>query len=61
MTKQQSRHEKGLCFWCDKKFSLNHKCPNRHFMLYQLEGNDETKKRSNEFTGCTTEDEGVLQ
>ena len=29
----QLRKEKGLCYWCDKKFSFNHKCPNRKLML----------------------------
>ena len=31
----QLRREKGLCYWCDEKFSFNHKCPNRHLMLLQ--------------------------
>ncbi|XP_057755398.1 uncharacterized protein LOC130974540 [Arachis stenosperma] len=34
---QQMRREKGLCYWCDEHFSPTHKCPNRHFMLFQLE------------------------
>jgi len=34
---QQLRRDKGLCFLYDKKFTPNHKCSNRHFMLYQLE------------------------
>ncbi|XP_015953413.1 uncharacterized protein LOC107477848 [Arachis duranensis] len=36
-TEIQSRREKGLCYWCDERFSATHKCPNKHFMLYQVE------------------------
>jgi len=41
MTEQQLRLEKGLCFWCDDKFTPQHKCPNKQFMLYQLEETEE--------------------
>ncbi|XP_017442721.2 uncharacterized protein LOC108347805 [Vigna angularis] len=34
---QQLKRDKGLCYWCDEKFTPHHKCPNKHFMLYQLE------------------------
>ena len=27
---------KGLCYWCDEKFSFSHKCPNKHLMMLQL-------------------------
>jgi len=37
---QQSRYEKSLYFWCGEKFTPIHKCPNRNFMLYQLEETD---------------------
>lgn len=33
----QLRREKGLCYYCDEKFSINHKCPNRHYFLLQME------------------------
>ncbi|XP_015933140.1 uncharacterized protein LOC107459423 [Arachis duranensis] len=36
----QSKREKGLCYWCDDKFTAAHKCSNRQFMLMQVE-NDE--------------------
>jgi len=39
-TEQQRRREQGICFWCDDKYSPNHKCPNKHFMLYQLTQDD---------------------
>jgi hypothetical protein len=29
----QLRREKGMCYWCDDKFSFTHKCPNRQLML----------------------------
>lgn len=35
----QLRREKGLCYTCDDKFSINHKCPNRQYLL--LLGDDE--------------------
>ena len=41
MVEQQIRRENGFCFWCDEKFTPHHKCPNKHFMLYQLEATDE--------------------
>jgi len=28
---------KGLCYFCDENFSLNHKCPNRQFLMLQWE------------------------
>jgi len=30
---RQIRREKGLCYFCDDKFTFNHRCPNRQFML----------------------------
>ena len=36
----QLRREKGLCYFCDEKFSFNHKCPNRQFLLLQSENDD---------------------
>ncbi|KAL1327056.1 uncharacterized protein [Arachis hypogaea] len=33
----QSKREKGLCYWCDERFSANHRCTNRQFMWLQLE------------------------
>lgn len=41
----QLRREKGLCYWCDEKFSLAHKCPNRQVMMLQIDdGEDEIVK-----------------
>jgi len=33
----QLRREKGLCFTCDEKFALSHKCPNKQYLFLQLE------------------------
>ncbi|MCH87619.1 hypothetical protein A2U01_0008493, partial [Trifolium medium] len=33
----QLRREKGLCYYCDDKFSHQHRCPNKHLMLLQLD------------------------
>jgi hypothetical protein len=32
----QLRREKGLCYYCDDRFSPQHRCPNKHLMLLQL-------------------------
>ncbi|PNY16671.1 retrotransposon-related protein, partial [Trifolium pratense] len=37
---RQMRSEKGLCYWCDEKFSFTHKCPNRQLMLIQCDDSD---------------------
>lgn len=34
--KMQVRRDKGLCYWCDDKFSFSHKCPNKYLMMLQL-------------------------
>lgn len=36
----QLRREKGLCYYCDEKFSITHKCPNRHYYLLQMEDDE---------------------
>ena len=36
----QLRREKGLCYFCDEKFSFTHKCPNRQLLLLQNESDD---------------------
>ena len=36
----QLRREKCLCYFCDEKFSFNHKCPNRQLLLLQSETDD---------------------
>jgi len=36
----QLRRKKGLCYFCDEKFSFSNKCPNRQFLFLQLEEED---------------------
>lgn len=31
------RREKGLCYTCDERFSPNHRCPNKHYMILQVD------------------------
>ena len=35
-TEMQLKREKGLCYFCDEKFSFNHKCPNLQLYFLQL-------------------------
>jgi len=36
----QLHREKCLYYFCDKKFTFNHKCPNRQLLLLQIEEDD---------------------
>lgn len=38
----QLRRDKGLCYYCDDKFSLTHKCPNKHSLLLQVNETDDS-------------------
>ena len=42
----QLRREKGLCYFCDEKFSFTHKCPNRQLLFLQLEEESEDSTKS---------------
>ncbi|WVZ24525.1 hypothetical protein V8G54_003069 [Vigna mungo] len=33
----QLRHEKGLCFTCDEKFTMSHRCPNKQYFVLQVD------------------------
>ncbi|KAI5405361.1 hypothetical protein KIW84_052223 [Lathyrus oleraceus] len=37
----QLRRAKGLCYWCDDKFSFTHKCPNRQLMLLHYDDTED--------------------
>jgi len=39
----QLRREKGLCFTCDAKFSPSHRCPNKQYLLLQLQEEEDFK------------------
>jgi len=36
----QLRREKGLCFTCDEKYSLSHRCPNKQYLWLHLDEED---------------------
>lgn len=40
-TEMQLQREKGLCYWCDDQFLLNHKCPNHQIMMLQFDDTEE--------------------
>ncbi|KAF7840497.1 Transposon Ty3-I Gag-Pol polyprotein [Senna tora] len=37
----QLRREKKLCFTCDAPYSWSHKCPNKHYMILQIEPDED--------------------
>jgi hypothetical protein len=39
----QLRREKGMCYFCDERFSNTHRCPNRRLMMLQLTGGEDEK------------------
>jgi len=40
-TEMQIKREKNLCYTCDEKFTPNHRCPNKHMCLLQVDESDE--------------------
>ncbi|XP_014522563.1 uncharacterized protein LOC106779047 [Vigna radiata var. radiata] len=46
----QLRRDKGLCYFCDDKFTFNHKCLNRQFLLLQLDVDE-----GEEFVSCESQ------
>ncbi|KAJ1405708.1 Retrotransposon gag domain [Sesbania bispinosa] len=36
----QLRHENCLCYFCDDKFTFNHRCPNRQMLMLQLDDDE---------------------
>ncbi|XP_019460067.1 PREDICTED: uncharacterized protein LOC109359827 [Lupinus angustifolius] len=55
-SEMQLRREKGLCYFCDNKFTFNHKCPNRQLLFLQTEEDEEEYAISDEIP----KDEQVL-
>ena len=41
-----ARREKGLCYNCEEKFSLGHKCKGRFFLLVAVDEEDEVQTKS---------------
>jgi len=37
----QIRREKGLCYTCDEKFTSFHRCPNKQYLLLQMDEDEE--------------------
>ncbi|WVZ00448.1 hypothetical protein V8G54_026517 [Vigna mungo] len=60
-TEQQIKRDKGLCYWCDEKFTPHHKFLNKHFMLYQLEEVLEQPILHHEQTEMEEEDHKQMQ
>ena len=40
LVEMQLWREKGLCYFCDDKFTFNHKCPDRQMLMLQLEDDE---------------------
>ncbi|XP_025625640.1 uncharacterized protein [Arachis hypogaea] len=38
--KIQNKRDKGLCYWCDEKFSATHRCANKQYLQLHLELDD---------------------
>lgn len=55
----QLRRDKGLCFTCDEKFSFSHRCPNRQYLLLQMDDDESTTSEDNSQEVPTIETEEV--
>lgn len=44
----EERRLKGLCFWCDEKYTFGHKCTNKRLFTLVLEPKEETVEDSSE-------------
>ncbi|KAI5402905.1 hypothetical protein KIW84_050485 [Lathyrus oleraceus] len=42
LAEMQLRREKGLCYFCDDKFSFSNECPNKQLMLLELHDDPDT-------------------
>lgn len=51
----QLRRDKGLCYWCDEKFSTAHKCPNKQIMMLLF---DDTENSEDSESGVVPPDKG---
>ncbi|KAI5400232.1 hypothetical protein KIW84_065234 [Lathyrus oleraceus] len=48
----QLRRDKGLFYYCDDKFSYNHKCPNHHYFFFQIEEDDNNQLPEPQIANC---------
>jgi len=46
----QIHREKGLCYTCDEKFTSSHRCPNRQYLLLQMDDDDNDELQPDPFT-----------
>jgi hypothetical protein len=51
----QLRRDKGLCYYCDEKFSFRHRCPNKNLFYLQLEDPNSSEHENDDQTSPTTE------
>ncbi|XP_050907589.1 uncharacterized protein LOC127121009 [Lathyrus oleraceus] len=51
------RREKSLCYYCDAKFTMSHKCPNKHLYLLQVDDDDRNDHISDHIDQTLTIDE----
>jgi len=59
----QLRREKGLCYFCDEKFTFNHRCPNRQLLMLQNEEDDSESDNTIETVNsitCTNSGDGLV-
>ena len=58
-TEMQLRRDKGLCYFCDDKFSFTHKCPNKRLLMLHIdEDNDlDSETKSPKSLGAQGESE----
>lgn len=47
-TEIEERRSKGLCFWCDEKYTFSHKCASKHLFTLILEPEEEGEDVTNE-------------
>jgi hypothetical protein len=57
----QLRREKGLCYFCDDKFSHTHRCPNRRLMMLHLTDGEGEKLDPDPPEIITTEESEEVQ
>ncbi|KAI4387685.1 hypothetical protein MLD38_000098 [Melastoma candidum] len=46
------RRAKGLCFWCDEKYTFGHKCANKKLFSLILEPTEEAEEQGEEILNC---------
>ena len=52
----EEKRAKNLCFYCDQKYSLGHKCPSQKFSLEVVVDKDEPEEKEEVVFGCLEEE-----